>query len=101
MVDTTVATAREVGTAGPSGEGAGQPFPARVMRVDLRDSQTGLLQPGDCELVQQQRDQVFKPLGAKIVVDRMSCSVHTLNIDTITMSLEVLVPVDAASLPGR
>ena len=99
MVDITVATAREVGTVEPAGEGAGQPFPARVMRVDLRDSQTGLLQPGDCELVQQLRDQVFKPLGAKIVVDRMSCSVHTLNIDTITMSLDVLVPVAETPAP--
>ena len=100
MVDITVATAREAGTAGPVGEGAGQPFPARVMRVDLRDSQTGLLQPGDCELVQQLRDQVLKPLGAKIVVDRMSCSVHTLNIDTITMSLEVLVPAAETPAPA-
>ncbi len=96
MVDITVASAREVGSAAPAGEGAGAPFPARVMRVDLRDSQTGLLQPGDCELVQQLRDQVFKPLGARIVVDRMSCSVHTLNIDTINLSLDVLVPVAPA-----
>ena len=100
MVDTTVATAREVGTAGPSGEGAGQPFPARMMRVDLRDSQTGMLQPGDCELVQQLRDQVFKPLGAKIIVDRMGCTVHTLNIDIIDMSLEVLVPAAETPAPA-
>ena len=100
MVDITVASAREVGTAGPAGEGSGAPFPARVMRVDLRDSQTGMLQPGDCELVQQLRDQVFKPLGARIVVDQMSCSVHTLNIDTIVLSLDVLVPVAATPAPA-
>jgi len=71
------------------------------MRVDLRDSQTGMLQPGDCELVEQLRDQVFKPLGATIVVDLMSCAVHTLNIDTIDMSLDVLVPVAAAPAPAQ
>ena len=101
MVDITVATAREVGTAGPAGQGSGEPFPARVMRVDLRDSQTGMLQPGDCELVEQLRDQVFKPLGATIVVDLMSCAVHTLNIDTIDMSLDVLVPVAAMPAPAQ
>ena len=100
MLDITVATAREVGSVAPEA-GAGEPFPARVMRVDLRDSPTGMLQAGDCELVQQLRDQVFKPLGAKIVVDRMGCSIHTLNNDIIVMSLDVLVPVDAALLPGH
>lgn len=100
MLDITVATAREVGSVAPEA-GAGEPFPARVMRVDLRDSPTGMLQAGDCELVQQLRDQVFKPLGAKIVVDRMGCSIHTLNNDIIVMSLDVLVPAAEPPAPAR
>jgi len=95
MLDITAATARAVTPETPAAEAAAA-FPARVMRVDLRDSPTGLLQAGDCELVQQLRDQVFKPLGATIEVDRMGCSIHTLNNDIIVMSLDVLVPVEGA-----
>ena len=100
MLDITAASARAVTPETPAAEVASA-FPARVMRVDLRDSPTGMLQAGDCELVRQLRDQVFKPLGATIVIDRMGCSIHTLNNDIIVMSLDVLVPADAASLPGH
>lgn len=88
-----------------AGEGAGKPvpsveaaapFPARVRRIDFQDSQLGLVQPGDCELVEQMRDQVFKPLGAKIVVDRMDCVPHQLSNGIINLTIEVLEPVPKA-----
>lgn len=84
--------ARAGGKPAPTAEAASQ-FPARTRRVDLRDSPTGLLQPGDCELVEQLRNQVFVPLGAKIVVDRVSCVPHTLNNGIIVLSIDVLEPV--------
>lgn len=71
-------------------------FPVRMRRVDFRDSPTGLVQPGDCELIDQMRQGVFVPLGATIVVDRMGCVTHTLNNGIIVLSIEVLQPVPQA-----
>lgn len=68
-------------------------FPARARRIDFRDSATGLVQPGDCELVEQLRDRVFVPLGAKVIVDRMGCVPRQLNIGIINLSIEMLEPV--------
>ena len=68
-------------------------FPARARRIDFRDSQLGLLQPGDCDLIDQMRDKVFVPLGAKIVADDMACFRHTVNYGAIVLSIEVLEPV--------
>jgi hypothetical protein len=84
--------ARAGGKAAPAAEAAAE-FPARLRRIDFRDSPTGLLQPGDCELMEGMRDWVFKPLGARILVDRMGCVPHTLNNGIIVMSIEVLEPV--------
>ncbi|HQR49028.1 MAG TPA: hypothetical protein PL152_06810 [Steroidobacteraceae bacterium] len=84
--------ARAGGKPAPAAEATAE-FPARLRRIDFRDSPTGLLQPGDCELMEGMRDWVFKPLGAKIVVDRMSCVPHTLNIGIIVLSIDVLEPV--------
>ncbi|MFO1408309.1 MAG: hypothetical protein U1F08_12385 [Steroidobacteraceae bacterium] len=83
--------ARAGGAKGPV-EATTAPFRAVTRRIDLRDSPRGLLQPGDCELVQQLRDQVFKPLGAKVVDDHMACTYHRLDNNIIRLSIEVLVP---------
>lgn len=84
--------ARAGGKPGPATEATAE-FPARLRRIDFRDSPTGLLQPGDCELIEGMRDWVFKPLGATIVVDRMSCVPHTLNNGIIVLTIDVLEPV--------
>lgn len=68
-------------------------FPARARRIDFRDSQLGLLQPGDCDLVEQMIDKVFVPLGAKIVAQDMNCFPRTLNRGIIALSIDVLEPV--------
>lgn len=80
------------GKPAPAAEVAAE-FPARVRRVDFRDSPTGLVQPGDCELIDQMREGVFVPLGATIVVNRMGCVTHTLNNGIIVLSIDVLEPV--------
>jgi hypothetical protein len=84
--------ARAGGKPAPSADATEQ-FAARVRRIDFRDSATGLVQPGDCELMEGMRDWVFKPLGARVVEDRMGCVPHTLNIGIIVLSIEVLEPV--------
>jgi hypothetical protein len=84
--------ARAGGTSAPAAEASAE-FPARTRRIDFRDSPTGLLQPGDCELIDQMRDQVFVPLGAKIVENRMGCVPHQLNNGIIVLSIEVLEPM--------
>jgi hypothetical protein len=84
--------ARAGGKPAPAAEATAE-FPARTRRIDFRDSPTGLLQPGDCEMIDQMRDQVFVPLGATVVVNRMGCAHHTLNNGTIVLSIDVLEPV--------
>lgn len=84
--------AKAAGKSAPAAEATAE-FPARTRRIDFRDSPTGLVQPGDCELVEQLRDRVFIPLGAKVVVNRMACTPHTLNNGIIGLSIEVLEPV--------
>lgn len=84
--------ARAGGKAAPAAEAAAE-FPARLRRVDFRDSPIGLVQAGDCELIEQLRDRVFVPLGAKIVENRMGCFPHTLSNGIIVLSIEVLEPV--------
>lgn len=84
--------ARAGGKPGPAAEATAE-FPARSRRIDFRDSPSGLVQPGDCELIEQMRDEVFVPLGARVVEDRMGCVPHQLNNGIIVLSIEVLEPV--------
>jgi hypothetical protein len=86
--------ARAGGKPAPAAEATAE-FPARTRRIDLRDSPTGLLKPGDCEVIDQMRDQVFVPLGATVVVNRMDCVPHTLNNGIIDLSIDVLEPIPA------
>jgi hypothetical protein len=84
--------AARVGKKGAATEATAQ-FPARTRRIDFEDSPIGLLQPGDCELVEQLRDRVFVPLGAKVVVDHMGCVPKQVSFGSIKLSIEVLEPV--------
>ena len=76
--------------------GATGQFPARPRRVEFRSNfASDHLQDGDCELMEQLRDKVFVPMGAKVVVDRTSCVPHQNVIGAVDMTLEVLEPVRA------
>jgi hypothetical protein len=69
-------------------------FPARPRRVQFRSSFTSNdLQDGDCELMEQLRDKVFVPMGAKLVEDNTRCVPHQEVIGAVDMTLEVLEPV--------
>jgi len=84
--------AKAGGKVMPTAEATAE-FPARTRRVDFRDSRTGVVQVGDCELVEQMRDNVFVPLGATIVMNDMSCVPHEVHVGSIELSLDVLEPV--------
>ena len=84
--------ARAGGKVSPAAEMAAQ-FPAQTRRVNIRDTPAGLVQPGDCELVEQLRNKVFVPLGATIVASHMDCMPHRINNGIIVLSIDVLEPV--------
>ncbi len=84
--------AKAGGKVVPTAEAAAE-FPARIRRIDFRDSPSGLVEPGDCELVEQLRDQVFVPLGAKVVESRMNCVPHQLGVGIVNLSIDVLEPL--------
>jgi hypothetical protein len=88
--------ARSAGQPSPAAEQAAE-FPARLRRIEFHDSQYGLLQPGDCELIKQLSTKVFVPLGAKIVSEQRSCPFRSATGVTvpgvISMSIEILQPV--------
>jgi hypothetical protein len=84
--------AKAGGKAAPVVEATAE-FPARMRRIEFRDSPSGLVQPGDCELIEQLRDKVFVPLGAKIVENHMACTPHQLGIGIVKLSIDMLEPI--------
>lgn len=68
-------------------------FPARPRQISFTDDPMGLFQAGDCELVEQLRDAVFVPLGARIVVNDMLCVPRQVDVGAIDLTIEVLEPV--------
>ena len=55
-----------------------------------------MLQDGDCDLMEQLRDQVFEPFGVKVVEDDLRCVPRQVTIGAVRMTVEVLEPVPAA-----
>jgi len=70
-------------------------FPARTRRVEFRSGRAGYLRDGDCELMEQLRDQVFPKLGVRVVEHDIRCVPHQINPGAVRMTVEVLEPVPA------
>jgi len=85
-------TAKAGEKAATTADAAAQ-FPARMRRIDFRDRPSGLVESGDCELIEQLRDKVFVPLGAKIVESHMNCVPHQLGVGIVNLSIDVLEPL--------
>jgi hypothetical protein len=68
-------------------------FPARWHQVSLVGSPLGPVQQGDCELVEEMRDQAFAQLGARIVEDHVTCIPKTVTPASVSLTLEVLQQV--------
>jgi len=84
--------ARTTGKSADVNEPTAQ-FRARTRRIEFTDDPLGRIEAGDCELVEQLRDHVFVPLGAKVVEDRMRCTPKQLNLNGVNLTIEVLEPV--------
>lgn len=74
-------------------------FAASRRRVGFDDgSPRGRIEAGDCELIEQMRDNVFVPLGFTIVEDKMNCVPNRVLRGSVSLELEVLEPWSPA--PG-
>jgi hypothetical protein len=58
--------------------------------IKFRDGRLGPIDPGDCELIETMRDKVFKPVGMRIVQDRMRCQPGQVSMGSIDMQVEIL-----------
>ena len=85
-------TSRVQGKPAAADEATAQ-FPARWQQVEIRGTQTGAVQLGDCELVEEMAEMAFAPLGAKVVANQMACVPKQVTPGSIRLTLEVLQPV--------
>jgi hypothetical protein len=69
---------------------ASEQFAAQMDVVTLSSRSPRELENGDCELVEQLQRRVFPELGAKVLVDRTSCTPHHVNLGQPYLQLEVL-----------
>jgi hypothetical protein len=83
---------RVQGKDAPAQEATAQ-FPAKWQRIAIRGTQTGPVQLGDCELVDEMAEMVFVQLGARIVENQMACVPKQVTPGSIRLTLEVMQPV--------
>jgi hypothetical protein len=84
--------ARAAGKSAEVNEATAQ-LPARTRQVEFRDRVGSRIEDGECELVEQLRDKVFVPLGARVVEDQLSCVPKTVMHGDVRLTIEVLEPV--------
>lgn len=71
----------------------GETFPARWQEVKIGYHEPSDLSWGDCELIEQFRDQVLPELGAREVVDQTACTPHQLSVGDPSLTVTVLKAV--------
>jgi len=86
--------ARATGQAPPEAGGTDR-FRAVARRVEFVSRPGGPLEDGDCELIEQLRDHVMVPLGAKIIESGMRCVPRQVRPGAVRLTVEVLQPVPA------
>jgi hypothetical protein len=86
--------ARATGQA-PAGAEATERLRAMPRRVEFTSRPGGPLEDGDCELIEQLRDRVMVPLGAKIVENGVRCVPRQVRPGAVRLTVEVLQPVPA------
>ena len=84
--------ARATGQA-PAEAEATDRFRAVPRRVEFTSRPGGPLEDGDCELIEQLRDQVMVPLGARIIENAMRCVPRQVRPGAVRLTVEVLQPV--------
>jgi hypothetical protein len=83
---------RVQGKGTPAQEATAQ-FPAKWRRIAIRGTQTGPVQLGDCELVDEMAEMVFVQLGARIVENQTACVPKQVTPGSIRLTLDVMQPV--------
>ena len=68
-------------------------FRAVPRRVEFVSRPGGPLEDGDCELIEQLRDQVMVPLGARIIDNGVRCVPRQVRTGAVRLTVEVLQPV--------
>jgi len=84
--------ARATGQA-PAEPDATNRFRAAPRRVEFTSRPGGPLEDGDCELIEQLRDQVMVPLGARIIENGVRCVPRQVRPGAVRLTVEVLQPV--------
>lgn len=84
--------ARATGQSPPE-TGSTDRFRAVAQRVEFTSRPGGPLEDGDCELIEQLRDQVMVPLGARIIENAVRCVPRQVRPGAVRLTVEVLQPV--------
>lgn len=84
--------ARATGQAPPETQSTDL-FRAVPQRVEFTSRPGGPLEDGDCELIEQLRDQVMVPLGARIIENAVHCVPRQVRPGAVRLTIEVLQPV--------
>jgi hypothetical protein len=69
--------------------------------IVFKDGKLGPIEPGDCELIETMRDQVFVPVGMRVVEDRMSCRPGQVEMGSVRMKVEILEQPQPAEATGK
>jgi hypothetical protein len=70
--------------------------------IIFKDGRFGPIEPGDCELIETMRDQLFVPVGMRIVEDRMGCQPGQASMGSINLKVEILEqPQPAEAAPEK
>jgi hypothetical protein len=70
--------------------------------IIFKDGKLGPIDAGDCELIEVMRDNVFKPVGMRIIQDRMRCQPGQVSMGSVDMKVEILEqPQPAEAQPGK
>ena len=70
--------------------------------IVFKDGKLGPIDAGDCELIEAMRDKVFKPVGMRIIEDRMSCQPGQVSMGSVNMKVEILEqPQPAEAQPEK
>jgi hypothetical protein len=56
---------------------------------------------GDCELVEQFRDQVLPMFTTRALENRTHCAPHEVNPGDLDLGFEVLVPAESSAVPAK
>ncbi|MBI2993960.1 MAG: hypothetical protein HYY48_07270 [Gammaproteobacteria bacterium] len=79
----------------------GETFPAEWREVRWRANSPSGLDPGDCELVEQLREQVLTLFNPRDMKDESVCVPHQLNTGDPDLRMTILVPAQSAPPADR